>query len=226
MSGVTDINQFITPELGDGRPNIETAVGIPLNQIDTVVNPRFTTSSERDSRITVPAEGMECYVESTKEKLIYDGAKWVGMKPRFCRSEVQITYETNLAENIEGLLMTLEPSSLYHIWGSVRFYSDVSTLNDFALSFQVPSGVTGFWTVQGHPHGISSNDIIFTGEKLWSEYAGIGSLNVVQFIPFWGILQTDVAGGDIQAQAGELFATDLTQIITPIGSYMYVNKVG
>jgi hypothetical protein len=78
MADTTQINDIPYPVLEDD-PSIMEVTKPLAEHIDDKINSRFSTTTERDTRITAPLppiEGQECWVDGIG-KMIYNGTSWV-----------------------------------------------------------------------------------------------------------------------------------------------------
>ena len=76
MTQYTTINDIPWPELGD-EPDVEEAVKPALDVVDSLLIPRFTSTSSRDLKIAAPIQGMACYVTGTGPMFYGPPGVWV-----------------------------------------------------------------------------------------------------------------------------------------------------
>lgn len=223
MSGTTPINGLVTPELEDAPADIEVAVGVPLNQLDVLLNPVFTSPAQRDAIITAPTEGMEAYCASTKEKYVYTGTQWVGMRPRVKRKQSASYTQSSVVIPDSDISMSLEANSHYNIYVWILFLSSATA--DFRYKFTVPTGASGAYVLRQYEENQNINTTP-VGFRYWEDAAPNGmnvNTSILNVAEMTGPLTT-VDAGTFQFYWGQA-VTEVFNTTLFFNSFIRVSKV-
>lgn len=144
------------PELSDGPPNINTAVGNAVNDIDKVVIPVYSTFAARNSANPSPTPGQFCYVTTTDEQgrvlMGYNGSEWVN----YFRSEQYVLKwasssraNTTTPTDDPYLVLPMQTNADYEF--EIVGYLSADTSSDCRVHMAYPSGCTIWWGLFGAP---------------------------------------------------------------------------
>lgn len=230
MSGTTTISALRYPTLSDS-PNAQTAVKNLADDVDSLVNSRFATTGARDSAITSPVAGQQCYVTSTGEFYMYSGSAWVGMRPRFARATAnQTVTDSNALANSTYLTMSVEANSVYKVEADIFYFGDATggTSNDFKCGWSVPSGVSGLWAPFGVDVGMTGlAGSLYPVPFGWTSSAVLGSANAFFTARMYGTLVTGANAGTLTFQFSENTGVlGVTTVNVASNSLLTVMKVG
>lgn len=203
MSRVTAINQFYVAELPD-LPNAEVGFGTPIDQIDSVVIPRFTTPAQRDARIVSPTAGMRCWATSTEEEYKYNGTAWVGASSKYRNVPAAGYGNIDTADFFElALAWPFEANSVYIGEINLAFFS-TATGRAIKIALSGPSGSTVYGhSITGDFEGtadsefpdVSYNQISTNGDKSHYGIGRVGNNSPAFWMKFW--IQTSATAGSL-----------------------------
>lgn len=208
MPGNTAINALRYTLLTDAPANIQTATKNLADDIDTKLVSVFTTTAARDAAITVPSEGMLCYISGVVNAYYtYTGSAWEKMGRTRTKVKVFTEFLANSAtpQNDNELFISVGANKTYAIHMAAFAAGDAG--NDVFYRWTYPSGVLSFGMVGPSPATAAGT----TGD--WTSYATTSpatspSINFVLGIVAaqvtvtlgTGVLQTAGVAGTLQLQ--------------------------
>lgn len=159
------------PELADAPPNINTAVGNAVNDLDKMVIPQYATTAARDLANPTPVEGWVCYVSVNANQgrtlQVYQDGAWV---PHF-RSAILVKKPSSAGGRLSGagifadphLVLPLKANADYHFEFHIIYYGDAGA--DMGTNFSFPAGAS-IIGLGGTGPGTSATATIASGEWL------------------------------------------------------------
>jgi hypothetical protein len=198
MSGTTTICGLVKPELEDAPADIEVAVGVPLEQLDVLLNPVFTSPASRDATIVAPTAGMEAFCTSTREKYIYTGTQWVGVRPRTKRKALTETINNNTSFQADDALFdSVEANSHYKINVRASVLTDATA--GLKWKFTIPTLASGTYEMMISKEGVPADIQHYL--RYWDDATGDSAslaTSVLHTLNFEGYLTTAANAGTFQ----------------------------
>lgn len=233
MPGNTAINGLRYTLLTDAPANIQTATKNLAEDVDTKLVSVFTTTTARDAAITVPSEGMLCYISGViNAYYTYTGSAWEKMGRT--RTKVKTVQEavnnTVTFQNDDELFISVGANKTYSFHLALIVSGDPAA--DVSVRFTFPSGsLVGGGMGQERGMTTSVSDMtsrgIITGSSPSDNWAfGIYGLsrtfNIVE-----GVLTTAGTPGNFQVQWANATAAGVGVSLTNVceGSYILITEL-
>lgn len=225
------INGIPIPSMSD-PPHLVNAVTPIINNIDTRMIPRFTTTANRDAAIAAPTAGMACYVSGTDEIYVYRTG-WVSMVPR-------MVFKTADTARSSTISPTADPHLTFSVEANSKYFGELvciykgavssGSAGGLRLTCTGPAAMTAKATSFFGPHGLSStvSDVKVDSVTDWlSTHIGIGSIgtsnNVAGRVSFY--LTTSATAGTFSVSWAQVYS-NATATTLMIGSSLELWKVG
>lgn len=148
----TNVCGITYPELVD-TPDIPSHLSGLALDVDTLVIPKFSSASARDSAITSPTDGQHCYLTSDHRLYVYRGpySAWFPYIHSILKvksANETLGNSTTLQDDNHITGITVKASTNYLIRGVIMVQSPAAADFKLALSWSV-SPTEGSWAVKG-----------------------------------------------------------------------------
>ena len=229
------------PELSDGPPNINTAVGNAVNDVDKYIIPVYATPAARNTAEGTPTEGRHCYVTENaydgRALQQYRGGAWVTLfaPPVFkYKSSTTSRLNTTTPTDDPELVCAMEANAIY-MW-EVQGFTSAQASIDLRIHMAYPSGCVIYWGTPGTGSTSwvqsAAEGSITGGQKLGdtSTFSGplsIGTGSNAFYLPFSlrGIIIVGASSGNLKFQWAQQNISAVDAVAVSVGSSMFLQRV-
>lgn len=220
----TPISKLAKPQLTDVL-NIETSIHPYSNAADTMMVPRYATTTDRNNAIPAPSMGQMCYVTATNELYIYRSqvAAWCSAVPRYVKKAAVAQFVNNSTTlvNDDALFFATEANSFYAIDNYFCFASN--TTADFKTAWSLPAGATSFSNFIGQD-GAGGCAVLGQWINTATVIHAYNSLGITTHV-IEKIYLSTVSAGTMQFRWAQNTAQPINSYIE-LSSFLLINKVG